>query len=267
MGSGKEFLKRLLSATTSASFRHWLRRYYLARVVVRKRYRPEREIDVLKALVSLGDFVADVGANIGTYTMEFSSLVGPGGRVFSFEPVAENYDILTTVIRSAHLANIQSFYAALGSRAGKVEILIPDLGGFADYYWAHVATSGEGGRRELVEVVALDTLWKDKTISRLHFIKCDVEGSELEVIRGGIELIRSQRPGWLIEVSRDTSQDVFGLMTNLGYCSFVYADTLVRTTGYRDKEFSNYFFLHPKSALWARLAPLVPAVAAEECVS
>jgi len=267
MGSGRDLLKRLLSRTTTASFRHWLRRYYLSRVVARRSYRPEREIEVLKWLLSPGDFVADIGANIGTYAMELASLVGTRGQVFCFEPVAENYDILTTVIRRARLPNIQSFYVALGSRVGKVEMVIPDFGGFMGFYLAHIARSGERGRRELVDVMALDTLWRDKTISRLHFIKCDVEGSELEVIRGGLELIRAHRPGWLIEVGRATSRDVFDLMTNLGYRSFVYADTLVPTAGYRDKEFSNYFFLHPKSAMWAHLVPHVTGMTSAECVS
>jgi hypothetical protein len=94
----------------------------------------------------------------------------------------------------------------------------------------------------------LDDLWKEGAIPRLDFIKCDVEGAELEVIRGALDLIRSQLPGWLVEVSRKTSYELFRVLKDLGYKAFVFDKQLVQTDLYRDKEFSNYFFLHPKTS-------------------
>lgn len=201
----------------------------------------------LKSLISPGDSVADIGANAGVYTKEFSSLVGPTGHVYSFEPILETFEILESVISKAHLSNVRSFNAALGSQSAENEMVIPDLGGFTGYYWAHFARNGDSGRREKVKVLTLDELWKSKTIERLDFIKCDVEGGELEVIRGALELIRSHLPGWLLEVSRETSDEVFRILKDLGYRAFVYDSRLAETDGYRDKEFSNYFFLHPRN--------------------
>ncbi|HXG06322.1 MAG TPA: FkbM family methyltransferase, partial [Nitrososphaera sp.] len=66
-----------------------------------------------------------------------------------------------------------------------------------------------------VEVMTLDSFWKQKIVPRIDFIKCDVEGGELEVIRGGLELLSLQRPGWLLEVSRDTSRGVFSLLKDV----------------------------------------------------
>jgi FkbM family methyltransferase len=172
--------------------------------------------------------------------------VGSTGQVFSFEPIVDTFEILQAVISKAHLSNVRSFNAALGSQPAEHEMVIPDLGGFTGYYWAHFAQSGDAGRREKVKVLTLDELWKANTIKRLNFIKCDVEGGELEVIRGGLELIGSQLPGWLLEVSRETSDELFRIFKGFGYQSFVYDKQLIKTEGYRDKEFSNYFFLHPK---------------------
>ena len=88
---------------------------------------------------------------------------------------------------------------------------------------------------------------------RLHFIKCDAEGGELDIILGALELIRSDRPGWLLEVSRDNSSELFRLLQELGYRAFVYdGQKLTPTEGYRDKQFSNYFFFHPDSKIWSR---------------
>jgi FkbM family methyltransferase len=204
---------------------------------------------VLKSLVRAGNLVADVGANVGAYTFEFSSLVGSTGHVYAFEPISENLEILQAVIRKSNLSNVTSFDAALGSKTGQHEMVIPDLGGFTGYYWAHLAEVGDRGRRQTVNVLRLDDLWKKNTIPRLEFIKCDVEGGELDVIRGALELIRSQLPGWLLEVSRATSGELFRILKDLGYRAYVYDTRLVETDQYRDKEFSNYFFLHPKTHL------------------
>ena len=207
----------------------------------------EPEMDVLTSLVHAGFSVADVGANVGAYTVQLSILAGASGRVYAFEPILENYEILESVIRKARLSNVSTFRAALGSKPSQCEMVVPNLGGFTGYYWAHFAQAGDSGRHQTVDVLALDDLWKKNTIPRLDFIKCDVEGSELEVIRGALELIRSQLPGWLLEVSRETSDELFRILKDLGYRAFVYDKRLVETDQYRDKEFSNYFFLHPRN--------------------
>jgi len=150
------------------------------------------------------------------------------------------------------------FHAALGSAPAQGEMVIPDMAGFTGYYWAHLAKPDEQGRRENVKVLTLDQLAGAGTIKRLDFVKCDVEGGELDVIAGGLATIRSQRPGWLIEVSQKTSEQVFCLLQGEGYRAFVLSENLVETEKYRDKESSNYFFLHPRSICWERARPLFP---------
>lgn len=247
MGFGKEALKTLVLKTCSPQLQRKLRRIFLVRQILAQRGHREPEMLALKSLVKPGDSVADIGANAGVYTHELSSLVGQAGRVYAFEPISETFEILTSVVSKAHLTNVETFNAALGSQAAELDMVIPDLGGFTGYYWAHVARSGDVGRRQKVNVYTLDDLWRTNKIGRLNFIKCDVEGGELAVIQGASKLIESQSPGWLLEVSRDTSPEVFSLFKGLGYRAFVFDGKLVETGGYRDKEFSNYFFLHPKS--------------------
>jgi hypothetical protein len=136
-------------------------------------------------------------------------------------------------------------------------MVIPEKGEFGGFYWAHFAKHGDAGQREDVEVLTLDGLWKSGTMRSLQFCKCDTEGSELEVIRGGLELIKSESPGWLMEVSRATSSELFGLLNELRYQSFVYDGGLIPTDGCRVEGFSNYFFFSPSSKTWQRVLPLI----------
>ena len=251
MGLVKNIVKDLIAKTCSPAMQHKLRRYYLARRVVAGREFHEIEMNVLGSMIAPGDVVADIGANVGAYTKQLSSLVGQNGRVHAFEPVPANYDILQAVVRKGRLTNVQLHALALGAVIEEREIAIPNLGGFTGYYWAHVAKPGEHG--EKISVSTLDEVRKSTKIDRLDFIKCDVEGFELEVIRGARQTLEDQRPAWLLEVARDSSTEVFAALQGLGYRAFVYAGTLQATPGFRDKEFSNYFFMHPQSRVWARL--------------
>lgn len=251
-----DMLKDSIRMLCSPRLQSQLRLLYVTRQVIKSQNFHEPEMALLKSLVQAGDHVADIGANVGAYTKELSRLVGASGHVYSFEPISENFNILQTVIRKANLMNVDPIYAALGSISEQRQMVIPESRAFTGFYLAHLAQPGDQGRRMTVDVLTLDELWKKSRMKDLDFIKCDVEGGELEVVRGGLQLIESQRPGWLLEVSRETSGEVFRSLQALGYKAFVYRDTLVQTDSYRDKEFSNYFFFHPRSKIWNRAAPL-----------
>jgi len=125
--------------------------------------------------------------------------------------------------------------------------------GFRSFYWAHVANDGEGGTRERVQLITLDRIWKEQIGRRVDFVKCDVEGGELGVIHGGLEMARTDRPGWLVEVSKHTSGEVFDAFRGLGYRAFIYEGKLEPASGYANGK-SNYFFIHPESRVWDRMS-------------
>lgn len=254
MITAKEFAKKLIVKVCSAGVQHKIRELHTVYQITRNKHFREPEMEILGRLIPAGAVVADVGANVGVYTRAFALAVGIEGRVYSFEPVGQNYAILSTLLRKTGLCNVIPFQAALGSKSKQCEMVIPQMDGFTGYYWAHVAQEGEVGRKEVVKVLSLDDLYRGGTLNRLDFMKCDVEGGELDVLHGGVELIRTQKPGCLIEVSKPTSNEVFHFFQQQGYRAFVLDRQLVETQHYRDKEFSNYFFLHPSSKTWARLS-------------
>jgi len=245
--TGKRVLKWVIFKSCRPKLQHRLRRMYSLYQIMHNTYSREPEMALIGSLVQPGDYVADIGANVGVYTRELSLAVGQKGKVYSFEPLRENYDILAALLRKARLDNVFSYRAAVGSRETQCEMLIPEMSGFTGFYWAHLASPGDKGGREMVDVLMIDELFKHRAIDHLDFIKCDVEGGELEVLRGAINLVHSHRPGWLMEVSRETSEEIFRLFHELGYQAFVYSGQLIPVDAYRDREFSNYFFLHPQS--------------------
>ena len=257
MNRYKALIKTLMVKTLPSKIVRMARCFYTSRQVLNNGGHRERELEIVHAFLRNGDRVADIGASVGIYTKEFSTLVGGNGKVYAFEPLVENFDILKNVTQKANLSNVRLFQAALGSKKEQREIVIPDLDGFSGYYWAHLARPNESGRREITEVFTLDELWDANEIEGVDFIKCDVEGGELEVLKGGQNLLKAQHPALLFEVSLITSERIFHDLHSLGYRAFVYGEGLIETETFRDGEFANHFFIHPKSKIWNRVQSLM----------
>src|SRR6516162_3358285 len=71
----------------------------------------EPEYARLPSWVGEGDWVVDVGANVGHYTIRLSQLVGKSGRVFAFEPVPENFELLVSNVSTVCVQNVTLFNA------------------------------------------------------------------------------------------------------------------------------------------------------------
>ena len=108
-----------------------------------------------------------------------------------------------------------------------------------------------------MKVLTLDEMVSSGAIVAIDFIKCDVEGGELDVLKGSTAILDEFRPGWVMEVSKKTNNEVFEFLRGLGYSAFAYDSQLAETETYRDREFSNYFFFHPKSSIWDRARVLL----------
>ena len=94
-------LLRRIVARMPVSWQHVLRHVNHRRQIRRGTFETwEPEFHILHEFVSPGDWVIDVGANVGYYTKKFSDLVGPHGRVIAVEPVPETFSFLASVITS-----------------------------------------------------------------------------------------------------------------------------------------------------------------------
>ncbi len=153
----------------------------------------EPEFQRLAGLVRPGDWVLDVGANVGHYTLRFSELVGQDGRVIAFEPIAETVEILSAMSCRAPFRNITLLNVAVSDRAGLLRLQVPaNPDGLPDYCQSRVAN--DGGEAALS--IALDDL---TFAHRIALVKIDVEQHEVSVIRGMRKLIERDLPILIVE--------------------------------------------------------------------
>src|SRR5262245_51422994 len=120
-------LFKKVAARFPVSVQHELRRHYYALQIKRGRFQTEeQEFRMLESMVSPGDWVIDVGANVGHYTAKLSRLVGASGRVIAFEPVPRTFELLTANARQFPHANVTLMNAALSDKPAAVCMDVPD---------------------------------------------------------------------------------------------------------------------------------------------
>lgn len=144
-----------------------------------------------------GNVVVDAGAHVGLYSIKASKLVGPEGRVLAIEPHPLNYTVLASNIRLNRIRNVEALYSALGDSDAYVKL--------------HLAYSDSGSHSIMphsimprsedfvfVKVKRLDTVVREYRIHKIDFIKMDVEGAELLLLKGAEKTLEEFRPNLAI---------------------------------------------------------------------
>jgi FkbM family methyltransferase len=131
-----------------------------------------------------GQVFVDVGANIGVYSVFASRLVGPTGRILAIEANPGTHSYLADNVEKNGLTNVTTLNCAVGDADGELRISADRRNAGA----THVATGDEDGAT--VPVRRLDDLLREQDIDRVHYMKIDVEGYELPVLRGAIDVLR-----------------------------------------------------------------------------
>jgi FkbM family methyltransferase len=208
----KRFFKRI-AARLPFRWQQQLKRTLFASQIRKGRFHTdEPEYALLSALVSPGDWVFDIGANIGHYTMRFSELVGGDGRVFSFEPVPETFELLAANAALTTTKNVTLINAAVSDSAGLLGMEVPQLDtGLDNYYMAHSA-GGNGAFR--VARIAVDSLAFPHPIG---LAKIDTEGHELLVLKGMAGILKRDHPLLIVE---DNVPEIIPFLGGLGYSTF-----------------------------------------------
>ena len=155
----------------------------------------DREVAALCAQVVPGTTVFDVGANIGLSALEFARAAGPDGLVISFEPHPDTAGRLAANLHENGVANVRIVQSAVGAASGTVT-----------FHESAQATMSSASiippdlvRSFEVPVTTVDAVWLDAGCPRVSALKIDVEGGELNVLRGAGALLAQERPAILIE--------------------------------------------------------------------
>ena len=218
-----------------------------------KKFDEENEPDItaLTNFVEKGDTVVDVGANVGWYTKILAELVGSKGKVISVEPIIETFSLLTYCMKKLSFSNIVFLNCAISEREGisKMEVPKYSFGGL-DFYRARIIkTNKQGPRLKTFSVVlkTLDCIFGGDSENKISFIKCDVEGHELEVVKGASQVILRFKPVWLIEVCSNPAKEnspasiLFKIMSEYGYNAYWF-DGKKFNEYYNGCKSLNYFF-------------------------
>lgn len=235
------------------------------------RWRPEDIRTVPNILINHGDYegeelallqrlarscavVLDVGANIGWYSLHLAhALRETGVQIYAFEPIPRTFAELTHNIGlNGYGDTIHAFNHALGESAGTVEFYVPAFTGSVAASQRPLFPQDDNAAVEC-RIVPLDTFVREQQLARVDLIKCDVEGSELFVLRGGLDTIARHRPIIMLEMLRKWSaafdyhpNDIIALLRQFGYQCWSLEDGRIAAVAAVDESCAqtNFFFLH-----------------------
>lgn len=182
----------------------------------------EPELALLARLCTRERVALDIGANWGAYTHAASKLAA---AVHSFEPQVELARVLERGV--GRRDNVVIHNIALSNVNGWTELRIPNNDIGYSTIEPRNQLLGKVDQRRGIRVVNVETRrLDDLALERVGFIKIDVEGHEIEVLEGGLELIRRDKPRLIVEVEeRHRSGSVVAvrrLLGELGYRCFLF---------------------------------------------
>lgn len=223
------------------------------------------EYDIVSKLIPSGSTVIDIGANIGLFSKCFSFIVGAEGKVYSLEPVPQTYKVLFSNSKLLKFGNVIPMNYAASDVETTVTMVIPTYqsrhgidaqgnvyeGRGENYYEAKIISGNDAYSDKQVQAKTktIDSLFLDIS-KNISFIKCDVEGHELQCILGSLSIIQRDMPAMLIEVMDNPEQNtspafrLFKILRETGYTPFYLKDGFLMPVEGSNNEI-NFFFLSP----------------------
>jgi len=167
----------------------------------------------LSALLEPGQVLFDVGANIGFFSLLGASLVGADGSVYAFDPVPDHAEAIRHNLALNDIRNVTVIEKAVADRADRARLLVPP-----ESTGARLDRRAPGPRESSldVEVVTLDELVDSDVIRPPDVVKIDVEGAEVEVVRGMARTLARHRPIVLCEM-HGRNREYAELLTAMDY--------------------------------------------------
>lgn len=169
-------------------------------------YEPE-VLNTYSKMIKKDSIVLDIGANIGAHTLHMAKLLGKNGHLYAFEPTNYAYKKLISNLKLNEVISKKvTAYKAFLTREISAELpeLISsswDISMPIDHRDRNPFDKGFPHSTLGAEVMTLDRWASDNNINKLDLIKLDVDGFEVDVLKGGKETIKKLRPKLLLELS------------------------------------------------------------------
>jgi FkbM family methyltransferase len=171
-------------------------------IFVLGRFEPST-VAAFRRYVKPGATVLDIGANIGAQTLQLARLVGPQGRVLSFEPTAFAFAKLRRNLQlnpqiAGRVTALQYFLTGEDAETLPASVysswsLLRSPAAHDKHLGVPMATAGARG-------ATLDRVLAEQSIERVDLVKLDVDGFECDVLAGASEMIRRSRPTFVMEI-------------------------------------------------------------------
>lgn len=196
---------------------------------------------IVKQLIKKDFTVIDIGANLGYFAKIFARLT-PLGKVICIEPILPFYQILQKFLSPYPHVIIHNI--ALGEDEGIVEMVLPVSNGMIRTGLPHIVDKTEdiGGQKTAqVKVKKGSELFG--SLTRIDYIKCDIEGYEWIVFSELLPVISKYRPIIQVEISETNIDHLVDYFDQLEYCQYgIYDFKIIREKG-KQKEIGDFLFI------------------------
>jgi FkbM family methyltransferase len=178
------------------------------------------EREFVRRSLKPGDVFFDVGANLGLFTLTAAQRIGPSGHVYAFEPSQREAHYLRRNLELNQLTNVTVVTQAVSDQCGTARFAIAADGGNNSLMRnAHPQQQIQAWQE--VEVTTLDTFIAAHAMLRVDLMKIDVEGGEVDVLRGAARLLNGQRPPTILCEFCDVTAAGFNSSGQILYDTFV----------------------------------------------
>lgn len=194
----------------------------------------QNELDALSQLLesrrtNFGDGVVaiDCGANIGVHTVELAKLMHGWGEVISFEAQERIFYALAGNIALNNCFNARAIWAAVGAESGEIRVPLPDYFVPSSFGSLEIRESAQNENIGQVIDYSPDSMIVTKMLAiddlnlrRIDLIKIDIEGMEMDALRGARTSIERYSPQLLIEKIKSNEGDIQDFVAGFGYKTF-----------------------------------------------
>jgi len=203
------------------------------------------------SLLRKGMVVADIGASTGYYTLLASKIVGSTGLVLSFEPEPHRFRELVDNILINKCNNVKPFKLAISDKEGELSFEFADALGYGCV--VRTRKSAEKSKKMQVKAVTLDSFLHSLSIKEIDLVKIDVEGAELEVLKGMKEILSQRKVKIICEIHPKglsslgySIEDVENILRKYGYKIYLISSHGLVPTDSIDNKYAHYLFTAKK---------------------
>lgn len=180
--------------------------------------------ELLEANCKPGAVIIDIGAHIGLFSVIASQVAGDQGKIYAFEPAPSTFELLQKTVSINNKEKvIETVQKAVGKETGKITFFISD--DKADNSNSLVQYKEDRSLHGIdVAVTSVDNFVQEKNISKLDFIKIDVEGAEYDTLQGAVHTLKNLRPVCIVAIhpepiaaKGDRLEDIYDLIAGCNY--------------------------------------------------